>query len=74
MAQIKFIKGSIKFSKRHATVKIPLSLAKQLYKGNDNEESFATVINGILQISTKVPDVVIPMIDLKEQYFVPQKH
>lgn len=71
---IKFTKGSIKFNKRDATVKIPLGLAKQLYeKAGGDCPVYLTVTNGILQCSPKVPDVIIPMIHLDKQYFVPHK-
>lgn len=72
---IKFVRGSIRFNKKDATVKIPLGLAKQLYeKSGGNCECFITVINGIAQISPKIPDLIIPMMKLECEYFLPQKH
>ncbi len=74
MSAIKFQKGSIKFNKKSATLKIPLSLAKQLYeKAGGDCETYISVIQGIMQISPRYPDTTIPSILLEKEYFVQQK-
>ena len=70
---IKFVRGKIRFNKKNAVISVPAALAKQLYKGEKEEESYLTVINGILSVSPRIPDVVIPMMNLAPEYFVPKK-
>ena len=72
MPKIQFTKTKIKLNKRNATVSIPLGLAKELYGDTTEQEGFITVINGVIQISSKKPDVVIPTMVLEKEYFVPQ--
>ena len=74
MANIKFSKGSIKFNKRNATFSIPIGLAKQLYAdANGKQDVYFSVVNNILQASVAVPDVFIPPVILKKEFFIPQK-
>ena len=73
MAQIKFTLGKIRFNKTNATLTIPAALAKQLYKGNKDEEIYLSSQNGILSVSTRIPDLVIPMMILDEKQWIPQK-
>ena len=74
MSQIKFTKGKIKFTKKNATIKLPLGVAKQLYEKLEGEQDvFFSVTNGILQASIQTPDCVIPSFNLKAEYFAPAK-
>ena len=74
MANIKFTKGVLKFGKKTASVTIPLGLAKQLYeKAGGDCPVYLTVINGIMQLSCRQPDLIIPMVNLDERYWTPQK-
>jgi hypothetical protein len=70
---IKFIKSKIKFGKKGASITLPAALAKELYEGKENEDAYLTITNGILQISKKIPDCVIPSVYFEKQYFIPQE-
>ena len=70
---IKFLKSKIKFGKKGASITLPAALAKQLYEGKDKMDAYLSFSSGILQVSPRVPDAVIPAVLLEAQYFVPQE-
>ncbi len=74
MANIKFLKGSIRFNKKSASFTIPIGVAKQLYdKPKGKQDAYFTVIGGVLQASVGIPNISIPQMILKPELFVPQK-
>ena len=70
---IKFLKSKIKFGKKGASITLPAALAKELYEGKEELEAYLSFTAGILQVSPRIPDAVIPAVLLDAQYFVPQE-
>jgi hypothetical protein len=66
----KFYAVPVKISQKDITIKLPLKVAE--YFQLNKPEVYWTPVNGVIQLSGNQPQLVIPMMTVAKNQFVPQ--